>query len=187
MALATIPIPSYAEETGNLNIGDYIVFGKFEGEPILWRVIQFDEDGDALLFSDKILCVKPFYSQNKFRETIEKYGKHVNYTSWEYSSIREWLNSEKDGFLSNQNFSEQEKKLIKSVTQKSLSPKPIEITKYTESIHEGGKYYFSNSLKSDKLKDIANGYDNAYYVNVTDKVFFVRCKANVRLTHEIFQ
>jgi len=57
-----------------------------------------------------------------------------------------------------------------------LSPKPIEITKYTESIHEGGKYYFSNSLKSDKLKDIANGYDNAYYVNVTDKVFLLDVK-----------
>ncbi|TCO68096.1 hypothetical protein [Marinisporobacter balticus] len=42
----------------DLKTGDYIQFGKYNAVPILWRVINIDEDGDSLLFSDKIICFK---------------------------------------------------------------------------------------------------------------------------------
>ena len=52
--------PSDVETSnGELKIGDYILLGKYNDEPILWRYVVDDENGKMFL-SDKILCVK-FY------------------------------------------------------------------------------------------------------------------------------
>lgn len=45
--------------TGSLPIGSYVKFGAYFGDPILWRVINNDENGTMLL-SDKIICLKSF-------------------------------------------------------------------------------------------------------------------------------
>lgn len=43
----------------SINIGDYIEFGKYNGTPVLWRVINKDMNG-YMLFSEKIICFKSF-------------------------------------------------------------------------------------------------------------------------------
>ena len=47
--------------SSNFAVGDYVQFGRYYGEPILWRVIAL-EDGKPLLFSDRILTLKAFSS-----------------------------------------------------------------------------------------------------------------------------
>lgn len=105
-----------------LEIGDYIRVGKYNGEPIVWRYMAEDELG-KLMVSDKILCLKVF-GEKSF---------------WEGSFIRKWLNSDvsedeaqwdfgeidymaKDyknekGFLHESNFSKSERSILKTVTQ----------------------------------------------------------------------
>jgi hypothetical protein len=80
-----------AEDT--INIGDYIVFGRYLGEPITWIVVDKNENG-VCLFSKDILTIKPYDAAEsgnagKGNSDIEKYGS----SEWYNSNIREWLNS----------------------------------------------------------------------------------------------
>ncbi|MCT4509700.1 MAG: DUF6273 domain-containing protein [Tepidibacter sp.] len=43
-----------------INIGDYILFGTYNEEPIIWRIINKDDDGDLLLWSEYIISYKAF-------------------------------------------------------------------------------------------------------------------------------
>ncbi len=166
---------AYANET-NLELGDYIVLGHYNDEPIVWRYVLDDENG-KLMFSDKILCSKSFDSIEKSYQTptegvwrygyedrpliindstgepftedevgsharfIERMGHIQGNNYWGDSNIRSWLNSSADagevkwlcglapeevnfrnesGFLSNGNFSEAERSLIKSVVLETI-------------------------------------------------------------------
>lgn len=77
--------PSGKTETAVLKKNDYIYFGKFNGENILWKVISVDKNGNPLLFSERAICFMPFNA-----------GKTVTAGSsdWKNSTIRQWLNSE---------------------------------------------------------------------------------------------
>lgn len=118
----------YADTENNtvsaqLEIGDYFTFGKYNDEPIIWRYAADDTNG-KLVVSDRILCRKAFGKSN----------------FWEESFIRSWLNSSasedevqwdfdgiidssletyknEKGFLHESNFSQSERKLLKTVTQ----------------------------------------------------------------------
>lgn len=178
--LVMVPTIVFAE-TEKLDKGDYVYFGEFYTNPILWRVIDFDSDGDPLLFSDKILTLRIF--------------SHGD--DWEKSDIRKWLNSEKnneeliegseEGFLIDNNFTKNEKQAIKEVTQKllisrfkkgtnkSFTPEENDITP------DGGKYFYEqnwdkNILGGMNFEDVAEGYDESYYINVTDKMFLLSIK-----------
>ena len=131
----------FAEDTptiGSLQIGDYIQLGKYDDEPIIWRLMDEDAYG-KLMVSDKILCEKPFgnvvnvpYDQKKS-------------SFWKDSYIRAWLNSDvsegemdwgpyvnywatfdidvhEKGFLHESNFDALEKKVMKPVTQWTMLP-----------------------------------------------------------------
>ncbi|MBQ9396655.1 MAG: hypothetical protein IJU23_14215 [Proteobacteria bacterium] len=71
----------------SLNIGDIITFGHYEQdndtsngkEPIEWRVLDLNNDGQFLIISDKVLDSKPYNTT------------YINIT-WEMSTIRSWLN-----------------------------------------------------------------------------------------------
>ncbi|MEA4847445.1 MAG: hypothetical protein VB106_09470, partial [Clostridiaceae bacterium] len=56
--IPSIPVPVQAAQT--VQVGDYIFFGTYNGQPILWRVISLDKKGDPLLFSEKLLSFKDF-------------------------------------------------------------------------------------------------------------------------------
>ncbi len=89
-------------KTLSIQIGEAITFGKYEGEPLEWVVLN-KKEGSALLFSKKIIDFLPF---------MEKTDIATTDIEWANSSIREWLNSE---FL-NAVFSEDEKKIILTTT-----------------------------------------------------------------------
>lgn len=126
VSAAAVPTAAAGEVTKSvdeLELGNYIKAGKYNGEPIVWRYVAEDELG-KLMVSDKILCIKVF-GEKSF---------------WEGSFIRKWLNSDvsedeaqwdfgkiidyktegyknEKGFLHESNFSKSERSILKTVTQ----------------------------------------------------------------------
>ena len=126
ISAAAVPTAAAGEVTKTveeLEIGNYIKVGKYNGEPIVWRYMAEDELG-KLIVSDRILCLKVF-GEKSF---------------WEGSFIRQWLNSDvsedeaqwdfgempdymtedyknEKGFLHESNFSKSERSILKTVTQ----------------------------------------------------------------------
>ncbi len=114
---------------------DYMYFGRFNGESILWKVISVNEKGESLLFSEKVICFMPFDSDTELK---------AGSSDWSSSTIREWLNSEektsftfrctpdnkiKDdtltfdgGFLCSENFTDKEISAIKNTADKVFLP-----------------------------------------------------------------
>jgi len=80
----------------SLNIGDYILFGKYDDKPILWRCVDIDENG-ILMLSDKSLCSKPFDTPSMMNGShvrrVERDGGIGGSNYWGDSNIRSWLNS----------------------------------------------------------------------------------------------
>ena len=122
-------------QTVTLKKNDYIYFGKYNGENILWKVLSVDENGNALLLSERAICFMPFNA-----------GKTVTDGSsdWKNSTIRQWLNSSETktfefacnpankikndlitvngGFLCSQNFTSAELEAIKDGEDKVFLP-----------------------------------------------------------------
>ncbi|NLB81829.1 MAG: carboxypeptidase-like regulatory domain-containing protein, partial [Clostridiaceae bacterium] len=110
LAISFIPPPVVKAEA-NINIGDYVLMGKYYDELILWRCVDIDENG-PLMLSDKIIAFKPFdatgyhtYADGTPQADTEfwledgyynyRFNGRVHYGSnlWETSNIRCWLNS----------------------------------------------------------------------------------------------
>lgn len=125
----------YADSEYNSLIqdGSYVQLGSYNGEPILWRCVSTDDENGKLILSDRILCFKCFDSSRE--QPDYRYGKSF----WPESNLRTWLNStekggnivwpgnnppskymaydKEDGFLSDTNFTESERSVMKSVGQ----------------------------------------------------------------------
>ena len=101
-------------QSKQIELGDKIIFGEYNGVPITWRVLKISEDKtEAMLVTDKIITMKAFDAADS-----DEYAKHngVSYSSkdeeananlelqafirgdsaWENSDIRAWLNGEKE-------------------------------------------------------------------------------------------
>lgn len=93
-----------------LNTGDYLEFGSYYGETVIWRVINIDEDSRPLLLTSQIISLKPFDAAesgiyNRTKNNREFDGKNPqNYSpaefremkgsnNWADSNLRAWLNS----------------------------------------------------------------------------------------------
>lgn len=70
----------------DLKVGDFIQFGKYNGESILWRVLEVD-DSKVMLISDKIITLKAFDASYRIGYC------NCGYNRWNESNIRDWLNS----------------------------------------------------------------------------------------------
>lgn len=196
------PVPPTSTPTlipiTQLKIGDYVQFGRYAVEPILWLVIEDSANpnakdgdviiGDPLLFSDKIIAKKPYDAAGPHGNDNERleYGSNL----WQTSNLRAWLNSSAEagavtwpcgnppvkdkvesndyanerGFLADGNFTEYERSLIEPVTQKAL------LYYVDRELAEGGSTAYKYK---DEIEDIVNNYDEAWYHNVTDKVFLL--------------
>jgi len=66
-----------------LREGDYVLFGRYLGEPVLWQIIAA-EDGCPLLFSEYVLCLKAFAASE---------SSAGGSSDWRTSALRQWLNS----------------------------------------------------------------------------------------------
>ncbi len=83
----------------SIKIGDYVVMGKYNGEEIVWRCVDIDENG-PLMLSDKILCFKAYDfagdntdGSHGFDSQTEYYRSMFGSDRWDDSNIRAWLNS----------------------------------------------------------------------------------------------
>lgn len=104
------PVGGRSNKT-ELNLGDSVTLGTYNGQDIVWRVLHFSEDGkNAVLVSDQILMMKAFdgaesgifnfdgdisYSSVRGEELTDpaiQYRVRGN-SDWESSNLRTWLNS----------------------------------------------------------------------------------------------
>lgn len=95
-----------------VELGDTLMFGTYNGEPIEWRVLKLNEDGTAVVVSSHILTMKAFdaaesgkynttdgksYWWDNVKELDSELQQKVRGSSrWSTSNIRTWLNSEKE-------------------------------------------------------------------------------------------
>ncbi len=161
----------HAAET--FQIGDYILLGRYYDQPILWRCIDIDENG-PLMLSDKILSRKLFSLKNENR--------------WSTSIIRTWLNSADEtefgfpktatyvsdyyyekGFLSDTNFTQSERNIMKTVTQKTLLAPEYAAYAVGGDVNKWGKNDWETGFKSQYFME--ERYDEICYECTTDKVF----------------
>ena len=103
----TPSIPEY-------NLGEKVVFGSYNGEPIEWRVLKISDDGkEAVLISSDIITMKAYDAAEggKFnslngedywsKDTSADYDYDLQIqvrgnNDWSTSNIRTWLNSESE-------------------------------------------------------------------------------------------
>lgn len=189
---------AYANETNQgfdyqINIGDYIEFGTYNGDSILWQVIDFDNDGDPLLFSEYIISLKSFDSSGDyFTDSVRKsFGSN----EWENSNLRQWLNSSdneiqwlqnppsdenawgnpydtENGFLGISNFTAPDRNCIKPVVHKYVTVQENSIG--------GSELYKRINWKI----DYQDNYKDAYYQMITDKVFLLSAEEIVEKLYQ---
>ncbi len=81
-----------AAQAKEIEKGDYVFFGRYMGEKILWRCIDVNENG-ALIMSDKIISLKAFDAAGEQAGDLYGYRESGGGNLWRNSSIRAWLNS----------------------------------------------------------------------------------------------
>ena len=182
LCMTVLPAKS-ADAKINIKIGDYIRLGTYNNESVLWRCVNVDDNG-PLMLSDRVLEDYMPYdamtSDNADTCSHRRSGYRSKYGSnhWRDSNMRSWLNSEdkKAGFLSD--FTQDEISAIKTVTQRSIVSHPEYSAGY---IDEPGLDLPYNT----NIDTVADGYENAYYENITDKVFLLDVKQlnTVKLLH----
>ena len=200
-----------AEPCGRIDIGigDYIQLGKYRDIPILWRYVADDENG-KLILSDKILCLKEFDAEptnstgshiTRHIPTFRPYGHEpVGSNYWGDSNIRSWLNSkapagevewlcgnpplyyaDEMGFLSDGNFSQSERSVIKKVRHKTL------LDDADPGCADGGDssywgYRLSDRMYLDNIYDfMETRYDNICYEYTEDMMFLLDLKQLIGL------
>lgn len=185
-----------------IDLGDYVQIGRYNDEAIIWRCVDIDENG-PLMLADRILTIKPFdvsgthkYLDATLQPDNNNYRTNYGSNLWETSNIRSWLNSTatagsvswldecpptqsavynglndyatEKGFMADGNFTSTERNAIKSVIQKSIL-NGIDASK----LKVGGTS--THAFNSD-IATIVQNNDNAYYQNVTDKMFLLDVK-----------
>lgn len=189
-SLLTIPV--FAEEK-LLNIGDYILFGKYDKEEILWRCVGYDENG-ALMLADRIIMLKA-YDATQYHDP-DRTNASSNY--WGNSDLRCWLNTREEadnidwpfpfkptekrvtlhpydaekGFLHPDNFTDEEYSFIKEVTQKAT----LNVVDAGRIKEFGEEQYSFEKTNSITAEEIITGYDAAFGTNVTDRIFLLDLK-----------
>ncbi|MDO8685598.1 MAG: DUF6273 domain-containing protein, partial [Clostridiales bacterium] len=152
---------SEEKQAVSINVYEYVEFGKYNGEPILWKCV--DKSNGGMLVSEYVLCQKAFDAAengtaNEGSEyDVQKWGSN----QWSNSNIREWLNSssqtvsfttqapvksaveggynayaDEPGFLSN--FTQSERGKIQAVSHEGVTDKVFllsedEVNKYVGS------------------------------------------------------
>lgn len=201
MMSTLIPIDAFVKRAyaaATMQVGDYVQFGSYYGKPILWKVINVDADGSPMLYSEKILCLKPFdaaesgnanqIGDNPYSTDYDRqqYGSN----NWENSNIREWLNSSdtavkyttqpptKDAVCDSYNAYEDEAGFLSNFSQSERAAiKPVTHKSILADIDKGQAEGGSAVMNYDLIIDTCvQNYDTAYYKNVSDRVYLLDAK-----------
>ena len=83
--------------TTQVNLGDYITLGKYNGKDIVWRCVSIDDSG-TLMLADSIIDMLPYdaiTSDNNRSKSHSRDYRRDTYGSnyWKDSNMRSWLNS----------------------------------------------------------------------------------------------
>ena len=190
----TINIRIIIHDRGAIHIGEYIQLGEYDGEPILWRCVGFDENG-PLLLSDKALGIKQADEAGDFLTNEGSHGNpnRRNAAGSNYygdSDIRGWLNSDaaagevewhtypicpsyknEAGFLAN--FEPEELGAVKEVTQKSIVSN-TDLYMYENYVDWAVQETRTGTEEFQYVTDIEGimaNYDDAHSELLTDKMF----------------
>lgn len=151
-----------AEDIKEMGVGDYVQFGQYWGDPIVWRVINKNDDGSLMLYSDKILCCKAFDANGDStdgRDDAE--GNRVKYGSnnWEKSNLREWLNSE-DAFVQYSHQKPDSEHLVDKIN--SYDSEAGFLSNFTKAERDVIQPYEHSVILPEVDKDIRNGGSEEY-------------------------
>ena len=199
LVLSLIPVSVQANSKPNIQIGDYVKMGTYNGNSILWRCVSIDADG-PLILADKIVDTLAYDAKTNDNSSSKSHSrsyKRDSYGSnyWKDSNMRSWLNSTatagkvdwlcgnppKDGYVSGtgaynnkagflNEFSKAEIAAMKTVTQRSLVSHP----EYNKGIVEGDAN--SDLLYYTDISEAVANYDSSYFETTTEKVFLLDVK-----------
>lgn len=185
---------------------DFVRFGSYNGQPLLWNIINIDGNGVLLVTSDN-MTAKAFDASGDPQIFINKDGTEVtnpNYNTsygsnyWETSNIREWLNSTEDivsytGLPPTAdrvqsdayddeagfltNFTSHEQAYINEVNHTVLIPKEAIKPEYDVDFQGTEEHIFVQMIEDDTLQN----YDEAYKRYLDDKVFLLSLKEYLEL------
>ncbi len=77
-----------------LNEGDFLYFGSYLEEPLLWQVLGVNGDGKALMMTKHVITFKAFDANGIAKEYHDSDSALYGSSLWESSSLRQWLNSD---------------------------------------------------------------------------------------------
>ena len=109
-------ISSISEQMKNItrkicHVGDVIEYGKYNGEPIKWKILKvFDDSVMAIALS---LCRMKFNNQGFYLQG----NKYIYPNEWEHSDLRRWLNND----FFNNSFNQTEKEKIKTENEDKVT------------------------------------------------------------------
>ncbi len=184
-----------AKTKTQVNLGDYMILGKYNGKDIVWRCVSIDDSG-TLMLADSIIDMLPYDAKTNDNNHSKSHSRNNNRDNrgsnyWKDSNMRSWLNStavagevkwlcgnppregsvngnaydQKAGFLND--FSKAEIAAMKNVTQRSIVSHP----EYNLGFHDGeGR---SDLEFYTDIENVANNFNSAYGENSTEKVFLL--------------
>ena len=181
--------------TTQVELGNYISLGKYNGNEVIWRCVSIDEKG-ALMLADNIIDTLPYDAKTNDNNHSKSHSRNNNRDNhgsnyWKDSNMRSWLNStavagevtwlcdnppragyvnenaydQKAGFLND--FSKAEIALMKNVTQRSLVSHP----EYNHGFHDGEGH--SDLEFNENIENVSSNFNSAYGENSTEKVFLL--------------
>ena len=206
MCLFPMPVKA-ADIRPEIQIGDYIRLGTYNGEAIVWRCVAKDNNG-PLMLSDKVLEDSMPYDATTGANARTGSHRRNSWRSkhgsnhWRDSNMRSWLNSDAeagavdwlcgnrpdaDHVLPSTAAYDQKEGFLRSFSQneigaiKAVTQRSIvSHPEYTAGyIDEPGTDLPYNT----DISTVADGYDKAYYENIIDKVFLL----DVRQLHTIYE
>lgn len=208
LVLCLLPMPVKAVDARpEIQIGDYIQLGTYNGEAIVWRCVAKDNNG-PLMLSDKVLEDSMPYDATTGANARTGSHRRNSWRSkhgsnhWRDSNMRSWLNSDAeagavdwlcgnppdaDHVLPSTAAYNQKEGFLRSFSQNEIGAIKTVTQRSIVSHPEYTAGYLdepgTDLPYNTDISTVADGYDKAYYENIIDKVFLL----DVRQLHTIYE
>ena len=208
LVLCLLPMPVKAADTRpEIQIGDYIRLGTYNGEAIVWRCVAKDNNG-PLMLSDKVLEDSMPYDATTGANARTGSHRRNSWRSkhgsnhWRDSNMRSWLNSDAeagavdwlcgnppdaDHVLPSTAAYDQKEGFLRSFSQNEIGAIKAVTQRSIVSHPEYTAGYLdepgTDLPYNTDISTVADGYDKAYYENIIDKVFLL----DVQQLHTIYE
>ncbi len=185
MCICGLPIGEVAikaSAANSIGIGDKIVLGIYNGEPISWICADIDENG-PLMLSEKVLCNKEFDAPGKdsFYHS-DGWGyirKDSGSNCWSDSNVRQWLNSSGQvNYTHCPPSYKDEAGFMSCFTESELSYiKPVSLVTYVNSYEAQREGYIDGGTKESvdiwEFDNLNNCDYSEFWYQITEDSFFL--------------